>query len=44
MHPNPAFRSAETEQNLAFARAQSFGLLALSTEGAPLISHIQFQL
>jgi len=44
MHPNPAFRSAETEQNLAFARAQSFGLLALSTEGAPLISHIPFQL
>jgi transcriptional regulator len=44
MHPNPAFRSAEATQNLAFARAQSFGLLSISTEGAPLISHIPFQL
>ncbi|WP_298675666.1 FMN-binding negative transcriptional regulator [uncultured Lentibacter sp.] len=44
MHPNPAFRSAETAQNLAFARAQSFGLLSLSTAGAPLISHIPFEL
>ncbi|WP_298805578.1 FMN-binding negative transcriptional regulator [uncultured Lentibacter sp.] len=44
MHPNPAFRTAETVENLAFARAQSFGLLSLSTEGAPLVSHIPFQL
>ena len=44
MHPNPAFRSAADAQNIAFAREQSFGLLSLSTDGAPLISHIPFQL
>ena len=28
MHPNPAFRTAETAQNLAFARNRAFGILA----------------
>lgn len=44
MHPNPTFRTAQVAQNIAFARARSFGLLSISTEGAPLISHIPFQL
>ena len=44
MHPNPTFRSAQEAHNIAFARAQSFGLLSISTEGDPLISHIPFQL
>ena len=44
MHPNPAFRQTPDEACLAFARAQSFGLLAISTEAAPLISHVPFRL
>jgi len=42
MHPNPIFRKATREENLSFAREQSFGLLAISIAGAPLISHIPF--
>jgi transcriptional regulator len=44
MHPNPAFRKADTARNIAFAQAQGFGLLAVATEDAPLISHIPFLL
>lgn len=44
MHPNPAFRQATSAQNLAFARARSFGLLAVNAAEGPLISHIPFQL
>lgn len=44
MHPNPVYRHANADQNLEFARAQSFGILAISTEGAPLISHIPFRI
>ncbi|TCL01368.1 PaiB family negative transcriptional regulator [Shimia isoporae] len=44
MHPNPAFRTTELEQSLAFARSRGFGVLALSTEGPPLISHVPFLL
>lgn len=44
MHPNPAFRKADTARNIAFAREQGFGLLAVATDDAPLISHIPFLL
>lgn len=44
MHPNPAFRQADTARNIAFARGQGFGLLAVATGDAPLISHIPFLL
>ncbi|MCP4819532.1 MAG: FMN-binding negative transcriptional regulator [Shimia sp.] len=44
MHPNPAFRGTETNQNIAFARVRGFGVLALSSEGAPLMSHVPFLL
>lgn len=44
MHPNPAFRKADAARNIAFAREQGFGLLAVATQGAPLISHIPFVL
>ncbi len=44
MHPNPAFRQTPRDRNIAFARDQGFGLLAVSTDQAPLISHIPFQL
>ena len=44
MHPNPAFRQSPDAQNLAFARSQSFGVLAVSTPEAPLLSHVPFLL
>lgn len=42
MHPNPAFRSEPAAQNLAFAREQGFGMLAVTAPGAPMLSHIPF--
>ena len=44
MHPNPAFHIATRDENLAFARERGFGMLALSSEGAPLLSHVPFLL
>lgn len=44
MHPNQIFHDAETVQNLDFARARGFGVLAVSGDGAPLISHVPFLL
>ena len=44
MHPNPAYRRADTARNLGFARARSFGILCLNAEGGPLISHVPFLL
>lgn len=44
MHPNPSFRQAKADQNIAFAREQGFGVLCIATDGAPLVSHIPFLL
>ncbi|MDA7964446.1 FMN-binding negative transcriptional regulator [Ruegeria sp.] len=44
MHPNPAFRTEETAQHIAFARNRAFGVLALSTDQAPVLSHVPFLL
>ena len=44
MHPNPAFRAEDTARHIAFARERAFGVLALSTDTAPLISHVPFLL
>ncbi len=44
MHPNPTFRTQPDAQNLAFARTESFGMLAVSTPEAPLLSHVPFLL
>lgn len=44
MHPNPIFHDADTAQNLGFARNRAFGLLAVSTADAPLLSHVPFLL
>lgn len=44
MHPNPTFRKADAARNIAFAREQGFGILAVATDGAPLMSHIPFLL
>lgn len=44
MHPNPVFRQTERAASVAFARLQGFGLLAVGTGDAPLISHIPFLL
>jgi transcriptional regulator len=42
MHPNPVFDSADTRQNLEFARERGFGVLALGGPGAPLLAHVPF--
>ena len=44
MHPNPVFRPASPERNLAFARERGFGTLAVSDDGAgaALLGHIPF--
>lgn len=44
MHPNPAFRQTPSGRNLAFARARSFGMLAVNAADGPLLSHIPFQM
>lgn len=43
MHPNPAFRKAEAEQNLAFARTRAFGALIVAGEEV-MLSHVPFLL
>ncbi|MFD0859383.1 FMN-binding negative transcriptional regulator [Roseovarius aquimarinus] len=44
MHPNPVFRGATDAFNLDYAREEGFGMLAVTVEGAPLLSHIPFVL
>lgn len=44
MHPNPIYRKASREQNIAFARERAFGVLAVNADGGPLISHVPFSL
>lgn len=44
MHTNPAFRQSPRDQNLAFARARGFGVLAVNGPEGPLASHIPFLL
>ncbi|ANT60660.1 negative transcriptional regulator [Salipiger sp. CCB-MM3] len=44
MHPNPTFRRTELARSLDLVRARSFGTLAVSAEGAPLLSHVPFLL
>ena len=43
MHPNPIYRTASTDTNLAFARDVGFGALAISRPGAaPLVAQAPF--
>lgn len=42
MHPNPAFRQASTERNLAFARARGFGIVTVNGPDGPLLAHVPF--
>ncbi|MBE0454649.1 MAG: FMN-binding negative transcriptional regulator [Roseovarius sp.] len=44
MHPNPVYRQTETARNLAFAREEGFGVLAVCGPDGPLLSHIPFLL
>lgn len=44
MHPNPVYRQTAPQEALHLVRARGFGLLALSTQGAPLLSHVPFLL
>ena len=42
MHPNPAFRKATQDQHLALAHARGFGILTLSGDPYPMLSHVPF--
>jgi transcriptional regulator len=44
MHPNPAFRTETTAQNLDFARARGFGALCVNGADGPLLAHIPFEM
>ncbi|MBV2359778.1 FMN-binding negative transcriptional regulator [Thalassococcus sp. CAU 1522] len=44
MHPNPIFHKTPESRSLAFARDRGFGVLAVSSDGAPMLSHIPFLL
>ncbi|KPD12151.1 FMN-binding negative transcriptional regulator [Phaeobacter sp. 11ANDIMAR09] len=44
MHPNPIFRAADRDQNLAYARDRGFGILAVCDGDLPLLSHVPFVL
>lgn len=42
MHPNPAFRTRNRDENLAFAAQRSFGILAVNGAKGPLFAHVPF--
>ncbi|MEO8242491.1 MAG: FMN-binding negative transcriptional regulator [bacterium] len=42
MHPNPAFRKASTDENLAFARQRSFGTMCVNGAEGPVLAHVPF--
>lgn len=44
MHPNPAFRKAPVDRNLAFARERGFGILTINGGSGPLAAHVPFVL
>lgn len=44
MHPNPAFRTEETQRNIDFARERAFGTLAINGDDGPVTCHIPFLL
>ena len=44
MHPNPVFRQATLQENLAIARQRSFGILSLNGDRVPLFAHVPFRL
>lgn len=44
MHPNPVFRNATQDQNLAFARERAFGCLSVNGPDGPMLAHVPFQL
>ena len=44
MHPNPAFRQAPQDRNLAFVRSRGFGVLSVNGPDGPLAAHVPFLL
>jgi len=44
MHPNPIFRAAPMDTNLAFARERGFGTLCVNGDDGPLAAHVPFLL
>ncbi len=44
MHPNPAYRTTDTGNALAFARQRGFGTLMINGADGPLAAHVPFLL
>ncbi|MGB0798492.1 MAG: FMN-binding negative transcriptional regulator [Planktomarina sp.] len=44
MHPNPTFRKTAADQDIAFLRDRSFGILTMNGEDTPMAAHIPFRL
>lgn len=44
MHPNPIYHTRDAERNLAWARERAFGMLSVSIDGMPVLSHVPFLL
>ncbi|MEL7165424.1 MAG: FMN-binding negative transcriptional regulator [Pseudomonadota bacterium] len=44
MHPNPVFHTETAQRNLDYARDRAFGVLAVATDGGPLLAHVPFLL
>lgn len=44
MHPNPAFRTTDSDINLNFARNRGFGMLTVNGDDGPLAAHVPFLL
>lgn len=42
MHPNPVFHTQSELENIAFARARAFGVLAMNGPEGPMIAHVPF--
>lgn len=42
MHPNPVYHTETEAQNIVFARARAFGILAVNGEAGPLMAHVPF--
>ncbi|MEO0601831.1 MAG: FMN-binding negative transcriptional regulator [Myxococcota bacterium] len=44
MHPNPLFRAASRDDNLAFVRVRGFGVLTVNGPDGPRVAHLPFVL
>jgi len=44
IHPNPTFRTDDSELNLTFARERGFGVLSVNADPTPIFAHVPFHL